>query len=334
MPESLGARLRRQREDRQIPLGFIAEQTKISLSLLQGLEADDVSRWPTGIFRRAFVRSYAAAIGLEAEVVVREFQETHPDPAEPAAIPCNGTAVPIKEPDNGTGPPSRFRSLVGSAIGSLTRRQPTEPAQANDRRPILTSAAPATEADATEAPATEPPPVDVANAAAEETPTQAAAAWNPDVAAAAQLCTELGRVADVRDLTVLLAQAAGILGATGLVVWLWDSQAQQLSPVLAQGYEEKVLALVTPLGADESIATAAAFRSAQTTIVKGSDKTTGAVVVPLMARTGCAGVLAIELGGEVEQNPLVRALATIFASLIAPLIQDAVAATDQHRKLA
>ena len=82
MSESFGARLRQQRERQQIALTSIAEQTKISLSLLEGLERDDVLRWPAGIFRRAFVRAYAHAIGLEPDLVVREFLELHPDPVE------------------------------------------------------------------------------------------------------------------------------------------------------------------------------------------------------------------------------------------------------------
>ena len=58
MPDSFGTRLRQQREQRQISLTTIAEQTKIKMSLLEGLERDDISQWPIGIFRRAFVRSY------------------------------------------------------------------------------------------------------------------------------------------------------------------------------------------------------------------------------------------------------------------------------------
>jgi cytoskeletal protein RodZ len=80
--DSFGGRLRYERERRQIALKSIAESTKIGLSLLEGLERDDVSRWPSGIFRKSFVRSYAEAIGLEPEAIVREFVERYPDPLE------------------------------------------------------------------------------------------------------------------------------------------------------------------------------------------------------------------------------------------------------------
>src|SRR5690349_6563924 len=73
MAESFGARLRQQRERQLIALSTIADQTKINQSLLEGLEQDDVSYWPCGIFRRSFIRAYAQSIGLEPEAVVREF---------------------------------------------------------------------------------------------------------------------------------------------------------------------------------------------------------------------------------------------------------------------
>ena len=82
MSKSLGDRLRAQRERQHITLSSIAVQTKIQLALLEGLERDDVSHWPGGIFRRAFVRAYARAIDLEPDVVVREFLERYPDPID------------------------------------------------------------------------------------------------------------------------------------------------------------------------------------------------------------------------------------------------------------
>jgi len=96
MSDSFGARLRYERERRQIALRSIAEGTKISAGLLEGLERDDVSRWPSGIFRRSFVRAYAEAIGLDPDSVVREFVEQYPDPLEVeiAAVPPRNVRPP------------------------------------------------------------------------------------------------------------------------------------------------------------------------------------------------------------------------------------------------
>jgi transcriptional regulator with XRE-family HTH domain len=71
--ETFGPRLRSERERRGISLDTIASVTKVSADLWDGLERNDFSRWPTGIFARAFVRDYAKAVGLDADEVVAEF---------------------------------------------------------------------------------------------------------------------------------------------------------------------------------------------------------------------------------------------------------------------
>jgi transcriptional regulator with XRE-family HTH domain len=76
---NFGRRLREHRERHEITLDAIAAVTKINRSVLAGLERGDVSSWPNGIFRRAFVREYAAAVGLSPEAVVAEFVQLFPD---------------------------------------------------------------------------------------------------------------------------------------------------------------------------------------------------------------------------------------------------------------
>ncbi len=58
---------------RGITLDQISNKTKITAELLAGLERNDLAKWPTGIFARAFVRAYAKAIREEPEAVVQEF---------------------------------------------------------------------------------------------------------------------------------------------------------------------------------------------------------------------------------------------------------------------
>src|SRR2546423_6397889 len=79
MEASFGTRLRQQRERRGIELAAIAGQTKIKRSLLEALERDDLKYWPTGIFRRSWVRNYAQAIGADADAVVRELRALYPE---------------------------------------------------------------------------------------------------------------------------------------------------------------------------------------------------------------------------------------------------------------
>src|SRR5712691_6059097 len=205
MPDSFGARLRQQRERQQIALTTIAEQTKISVSLLEALERDDVSHWPGGIFRRSFIRAYAQAIGLEPDVVIREFLELHPDPID--VIP---TASAISPDVDGAcvspRPPTRLRNLVGTAIRSLTRLR----LELVQRRKSAVESV----------------------TAADCSPVRPLS-QEPDLSAAAQLCTELGLVDDTREAAPLLQDAARILDAVGLIVWVWDPQAAELRPAFA-----------------------------------------------------------------------------------------------------
>ena len=358
MSETFGARLRQRREGQEIALVTIAEQTKIKLSLLEALERDDVSHWPSGIFRRAFIRAYAHAIGLNPDVVVREFLEIYPDPVEVVT-----TAETIAAAAGGArpsaGPPMRLRYLVGSAIGSFSRLRrssaaedvvvadsarvnalaPFEhylPAAANpssepgrvDRTNEMAAdctpekALPASAPDLPDAahPSPEPGRLDRTNDVADCTPATEPASFEPDFLAVAHLCTEFGRVENTREVQPLLQEAARILDAIGLIVWVWDPQVEELMPALAYGYSDRVLAQLPIIRRDADNATAAAFRSAQTCAINGSDHASGALVVPLLTPAGCAGVLAIELPHGSELTRSVRAVATIFAAQLAPLI--------------
>lgn len=69
-----GARLRAEREERQISLEAISRVTKISIHLLHAMENDDWDSLPGGIFTRNFIRLYADYIGLEAEEWVENFR--------------------------------------------------------------------------------------------------------------------------------------------------------------------------------------------------------------------------------------------------------------------
>src|SRR3989442_13961893 len=84
-PFGFGKKLREARERRGITLREIADTTKISVSALEALERNDISKLPGGIFSRAFVRSYALEVGLDPEVTVREFLERFNQDPPPSA---------------------------------------------------------------------------------------------------------------------------------------------------------------------------------------------------------------------------------------------------------
>ena len=132
----------------------------------------------------------------------------------------------------------------------------------------------------------------------------------------------MGRVESPSEVQPLLQEAARILDAVGLIVWVWDAVAEELRPALAHGYSDRVLAQLPTVRRDADNATAAAFQSAQPCAISASDHSSGALVVPMLTPAGCAGVLAIELQHGSEETRSVRAVATIFAAQLAQLIGD------------
>jgi hypothetical protein len=82
---SFGPELRRAREARGLTLEEIAEVTKVNVALFRGLENNDLSRWPSGLFRRSFIRSYASTVGLDPEETCRRFVRLFPEEGD--AVP-------------------------------------------------------------------------------------------------------------------------------------------------------------------------------------------------------------------------------------------------------
>jgi hypothetical protein len=142
----------------------------------------------------------------------------------------------------------------------------------------------------------------------------------PEFLAVAHLCTDLGRVQTSEELQPLLEEAARIIGAIGLIVWISDPAGEELAPALVYGYSDKVLAQLPTVRRDADNATAAAFRSGRTCAMNGSAHGSGALVVPLIESYGCTGVLAIELQDGREQTTFVEAAATIVAAALTQLI--------------
>ena len=84
-----GSKLRAARERRGISLRQIANATKISISVLEAVERNDISRLPGGIFSRGFVRSYAVEVGLDPEATIHDFITQFPHDSVTAGHPAS-----------------------------------------------------------------------------------------------------------------------------------------------------------------------------------------------------------------------------------------------------
>jgi len=138
---------------------------------------------------------------------------------------------------------------------------------------------------------------------------------------AADLATDFGRVRDLEELTRILARAADVLDASGLMVWMGSATGGDLRPVLAHGYSSQMIARIPPVPRSADNAAAAAYRSGTLQIVLSRPGvSSGAVVAPILSADGCIGALSAEIRGSGETSELVQALATIFASHLAVVL--------------
>jgi hypothetical protein len=153
-------------------------------------------------------------------------------------------------------------------------------------------------------------------------PVPATAVSDVNLTEAADLCVDLARVLDSRDVPALFERAARILGAKGLVLWVVDTSGALLRPSLTHGYSEKVLARMNGLQMDGDNATALAFRSMQAQIVGASSPAgAGALAVPLVTATGCVGVLSAEVKRArpgSDTLSVAQMIAAQFSALVAP----------------
>ena len=140
-----------------------------------------------------------------------------------------------------------------------------------------------------------------------------------DLASAAALCTDLSRVTTTAALPDLLARAARVLDASGLILWM--SAGEQLFPMVGHGYREEILKRLGPIARDADNAAADAWRTGQLTSVGATGSAgDGAIVAPMFGLHACIGVLAAEVRHGGESNPATQAVATMIAAQLATVI--------------
>ena len=140
----------------------------------------------------------------------------------------------------------------------------------------------------------------------------------------AELCVDLARVIDARDMPSLLQRAARTLDASGVIIWIVDTNGETLSPALAHGYSERVLAKLGTLDVNADNVTSLSFRSMRPQSMPGAggNGSSSAIAVPLVTMEGCNGVLAAEVPGARPADDSVavaRILAAQLATMLSPL---------------
>lgn len=150
---------------------------------------------------------------------------------------------------------------------------------------------------------------------------------SPNVDDAADVCVDLARLLDGRDLPAILGRAAAAIDAKGLVLWVVDESGRTLRASLAHGYSDRMLARLGQLPVSADNVTSLACRSLQPQLVPGTEPgSSGAMAVPLISTTGCVGVLSAEMSGSKASGHQVSVARLIAAQLSAVIRPDSAAA--------
>ncbi|WP_232324770.1 helix-turn-helix domain-containing protein [Halobacillus mangrovi] len=86
MEMDIGSRLREARESKGLSLEEVQENTKIQKRYLQAIENNEFKVLPGKFYTRAFIREYAAAVGLDPEQVMEEHKGELPTYEDEEAI--------------------------------------------------------------------------------------------------------------------------------------------------------------------------------------------------------------------------------------------------------
>jgi hypothetical protein len=135
---------------------------------------------------------------------------------------------------------------------------------------------------------------------------------------AAAVCTAISRVTDAGALPEVLARAAAVIDAAGLIVWL--SAGEELFAVTAHGYSPKMLGRLGPIARTVDNATAAAWRLGEMRVVTGDVMSNGAIVAPMFGPECCIGALAAEVRHGRETDAATQAVTTMIAAQLASIV--------------
>jgi hypothetical protein len=217
--------------------------------------------------------------------------------------------------------------LARALVAAAPKRTPSTAEMIRDLPPPVKNAVTAPAQPPGPLPAAAPAPVQAQAPSQPAVPALSGGLLQKPVAwsATAELCVDLARLLDGRDVPALLERAASLLDAKGIMIWSADADKSHLMPSLCQGYGENVLRRLRPLQADDDNITSLAFRTMQPQTMPGATLgDSAAIAVPLITPAGCVGVLA----AEVRQSrphpdvvPLARIIAAQFSTLVGP--QDA-----------
>lgn len=115
----IGGRVRQAREQRGLSLGDTARLTKLSTSVLRAIEQNDFARLPGGMYRKAYLRTVAAEVGLDPLEIAADYETRYDAPVE-SAITAAGMGTPPDRWVEALQPPQRRTIVTLTALATLS----------------------------------------------------------------------------------------------------------------------------------------------------------------------------------------------------------------------
>ena len=139
-----------------------------------------------------------------------------------------------------------------------------------------------------------------------------------DLTAAASICTGISQLSTSSALPGLLARAAQVIDASGIIIWM--GAGDELFAAAAHGYDPRIIARMGSIPRSADNATATAWRTGEQRTVPGNGDSNGAIVAPMFGAEGCIGVLAAEVRQGREADTSTRAVTTMLAAQLATVV--------------
>ena len=137
----------------------------------------------------------------------------------------------------------------------------------------------------------------------------------------AELCTNLGRLADASALEEILAGSSQLINASSFIVWVSDVGGNRLRPAIGHGYSKEYLEEIGVVSCNSKNAATDAFRSRKLQIVPCDETSFGSLVAPLLTPSKCVGVISAEIKDGRETEESVQAIMVIMAAQLATIVQ-------------
>src|SRR5690349_6088149 len=139
MTQTIGQRLKAEREEQRLTFEKVFEATRIRIQYLQALEDDDLSVMPSPVQARGYLRNYAEFLGFDVDQVLQGLREMNSQQASTEVIgpgdqgpPSGSTEEPVgMQPAVPTTPES---DVIPASVASHELTIPIKPKPARRKK--------------------------------------------------------------------------------------------------------------------------------------------------------------------------------------------------------